>query len=162
MIPDNFSLEPVGRNTKYDSSMCDLVKAIARSGGFHAAMIMACGISKKTFYKWQDDYEEFKEAVEEADTISLAFQEKCLVEGMLGNIKNYNFSANAMILNNKYKTLYTKSGDGPTTEININTINLTQEQIDDKIAQKLEKLGAAGKIPASILKQMDKNSESGS
>lgn len=63
-------LSKPGPNIKYSSDMCDLIKQIAKEGGFHAAMIMACGISSKTFYRWKQEIPEFAEAVDEADNIS--------------------------------------------------------------------------------------------
>ena len=133
-----------GAPTKYKPEMCDIVQAVAHDGGFHAAMMVACGITNDTFYAWKRDIPEFKEAVEKADLISLALQEAALMDGMMGKIKNYNFSANAMILNNKYKALYTRGEGSGNTEVTINTINLTPDQIDTKIAQKLEKLRSMG------------------
>ena len=132
-----------GRTSSYRSEMCNLVIKVAEDGGFHAAMMVALGIGNDTFYRWKREIPEFKEAVEKADLVSLAIQEAALMDGMLGKIKGYNFSANAMILNNKYKSLYQKEANN-TTDITINTINLTPEQLDNKIAQKLEKLKTMG------------------
>lgn len=135
-----------GRPLKYRPDMCDTIVAIAYEGGMHAAMWTACGISQSQFYEWKLNIPAFRDAVEEADGISLAFQEAVLVKGMLGQIKGYNFNANAMILNNKYKAIYSRSGSGDNTEIiiNNNTLNLTSDQITQKIAQKLEKFKTLG------------------
>lgn len=135
-----------GAPSKYRSEMCDTIIKVAQDGGFHAAMMMACGISNDTFYRWKNEIPEFKDAVAQADIISLAFQEAVLVDGMLGKIKNYNFSANAMALNNKWRAQYSRvnGGSGDTTEININAINLSPKEIDSKIAQVLEKLKKSG------------------
>lgn len=133
-----------GHLGKYRPDMCDVVIQVANDGGFHAAMMVALDIGNDTFYRWKREIPEFKEAVEKADLISLALQEAALMDGMLGKIKGYNFSANAMILNNKYKALYQRDGAGGNTEITINTVNLSPEQLDTKIAQKLEKLKSMG------------------
>lgn len=133
-----------GAPTKYKVEMCDVIKAVATDGGFHAAMMVACGITNDTFYRWQREIPEFREAVAQADLISLALQEAALMDGMMGRIKNYNFNANAMILNNKYKALYTRGEGSGNTEVTINTINLTPDQMDIKISQKLEKLRSMG------------------
>ena len=136
------SIESTGLG-KYKPEMCDIVVQVANDGGFHAAMMVALGIGNDTFYRWKREIPEFKEAVEKADLISLALQEAILMDGMLGKIKGYNYSANSKILDNKYKALYQKDGSG-NTEITINTVNLTPEQLDNKIAQKLEKLKTMG------------------
>lgn len=146
---ENYPLEGINtssspRRDKYKPEMCDVVIQVANDGGFHAAMMVALDIGNDTFYRWKREIPEFKEAVEKADLISLALQEAALMDGMLGKIKGYNFSANAMILNNKYKALYQRTDGGSTTDITINTINLTPEQLDTKIAQKLEKLKSMG------------------
>src|SRR5260221_376748 len=133
-----------GAPTKYRSDMCGIVIQVAHDGGFHAAMMVACGIGNDTFYRWKNEIPEFKQAVDQADLISLALQEAVLVDGMLGKIKNYNFNANAMILNNKWRAQYARSGSGDNTEITINTVNLSKDQLDNKIAQKLERLKSLG------------------
>lgn len=141
-----------GAPTKYEEWMCEAVIQVAQDGGFHTAMMVACGIDKDTFYKYKNDIPEFKEAVEYADLISLAIQEATLVAGMRGEIRNYNFSANAMILNNKYRALY-KTGTGDNTEININnnTINLTKTEIDDRLNRVIETLKKSGTDVKSLV-----------
>jgi len=141
-----------GAPCKYETWMCDTVIDIAQSGGFHAAMMVACGIDNDTFYRYKREIPEFKEAVECADLISLAIQEATLVAGARGEIKNYNFASNAMILSNKYRALYKGTEGGNNTEININnnTINLSPKERDDKIAQIMQKLKATGSLPPSL------------
>jgi hypothetical protein len=136
-----------GAPSKYRPEMCNIVIQVANDGGFHAAMMVACGIGNDTFYRWKKEIPEFKEAVDQADLISLALQEAVLVDGMLGKIKNYNFNANAMILNNKWRAHYARvnsSGGDTNIEITNNTINLSKDEIDNKIAQVLERLKKSG------------------
>jgi hypothetical protein len=143
--PEFIPFRRAGGVTKYSSGMCQTVVDVAKTGGFHAAMCVALGISTTTFYRYQSEYPEFKEAVEFADTITLALQEELLLAGAKGTLEGkYNFSANAMILNNKYRHLYDKTTGTNNTEITINTINLTPDQLNAKIAQKLEKLKMMG------------------
>ena len=133
-----------GAPSKYHPEMCNIVIEVAKEEGFHAAMCVALGITEKTFNVYRKDHPEFNDAVEYADLITLAQQEKRLQDGAAGRIEKYNFNANAMVLNNKYRHSYDRSGSGNNTEITINAINLTPEQINYKIAQKLEKLKSLG------------------
>lgn len=134
-----------GSPVEYSSGMCQTVVNVAKAGGFEAAMCVALNISPTTFRSYQEKYPEFKEAVEFANTIILAMQEKNLQDGIVGKTEGkYNFSANAYVLNNKYKQLYSSASGSNNTEITINQINLSPEQITAKIAQKLEKLQTMG------------------
>jgi hypothetical protein len=147
-----------GAPTKYEDWMCDKVVEVAQDGGFHAAMMVACGIDNDTFYRYKREIPEFKDAVEYADLISLAIQEATLIAGSRGEIRNYNFASNAMILSNKYRALYKGNEGSSNTEININnnTINLSPQERDDKIAQILQKLKSAGSLPDVLApKQID-------
>lgn len=133
------------KNCKYAEWMCDAVIEVAEEGGYHAAMMLRIGVSKATFYNYRDDFPEFKEALERADLINLARQEKLLLDGAEGNIRNYNFTANAYILQNKYKSLYQRDNkEQNNTAITINNLNLSPEQRDYKIAQISEKLRSMG------------------
>jgi hypothetical protein len=133
-----------GAEKKYQPWMCEKIIEVARAGGFHAAMMNAIDVARATFYAYKKDIPEFAEALEKADMISLEMLEDKLVKGMSGEIKNYSFSANAFTLSNKYKSLYPRAGSGDTTEVTINNLNLTPDQLQNKIAQKYEKLKSLG------------------
>lgn len=133
------------RNTNYDSWMCETIVEIAAQGGHVAQMCDAIGISSRdTFYRWLKDYEDFNQAYEEAKLKSQAFYENLLLAGACGKIKNFNFGALAMILNNKFPTDYKRNLNGSNTEITIGSINsiekLDSKTLDYKIAQLQEKL----------------------
>lgn len=137
-----------GPEPKYQPWMCDKVLEIAQEGKHVAEMLIAIGVrSKDTFYRWLKEYPEFGEAYEESKLISQAVHERILLQGALGQIPNFNFSAFAMIMNNKFPDEYKRgTGQGNNTEIviNNNTMNLTRDEIDLKIAQKLEQLKLLG------------------
>ena len=133
------------RRTKYESWMDDVIVDVAEQGGHVPNMCQAIGIaSKDTFYRWIKEYDSFKEAYEEAKLQSQAFYEQLLLAGACGKIKNFNFSALAMILNNKFPTDYKRNATGSQTEINIGSINsiehLNEKELDDKISRLQEKL----------------------
>ncbi len=136
----------VGAPIKYNPLMCETIFDVAKVGGHIPAMMLRLGIrSKDTWYRWQEEYPEFKEAVAFAKIISQAFHEHIGLQGAMGEIPNFNASTYALIMNNKFSDDYKRSSSGAgNTEITMNTINYTAEQINEKIAQKLEKLKSLG------------------
>lgn len=158
VIPSELQIAPrtPGRPSLYNPSMCEIVIKVAMQGGFHAAMQLACGIGKTQFYEWKNNIPEFKEAVDFADTISLAKQEEILTKLATGEYKG-NVNAVLAVLNNKWKTDYSRSATSESTEITINnnTLNLTSEQVNEKIAQKLEKFRSLGIEfqPTTVIKE---------
>lgn len=136
-----------GPESRYSSDMCDKIVEIASEGGHVAEMMIALGISsKETFYKWQNENPEFKEAYGLSKLVSQAYYEKLGLQGATGQIPNFNASTYALIMNNKFSDEYKRSGSGSHTEITVNTLNMTPEQIESRIAQKLEKLKALGVV----------------
>src|SRR3990167_884500 len=95
------------RSSKYDPWMCDTVIDVAEQGGHVAQMCQAIGIqSRDTFYRWLKENSAFSEAYEAAKLQSQAFYEHLLLAGACGKVKNFNFHALAMILNNKFPSDY--------------------------------------------------------
>ena len=137
------------RARKYESSMCETIKEIAQQGGHIAAMCISIGIVVDTFYRWCKEYPEFGLAYDECKLISLARLEHILTKIATGEMKG-NFNAVAMLLNNKYRQEYTRTGTD--TQINIGSINtieaLDVEELDKKIEllqRKLRLLPKEGK-----------------
>lgn len=125
------------RKGKYDPSMCETIVKIAEQGGHVAEMCVAIGIkSKDTFYRWIKEYSEFSEAYETAKLYSQAFYENLLLAVACGKIKNANFNALAMTLNNKFSDEY-KRGTGSNTEINIGAINTIEKMSSNELDQKI-------------------------
>lgn len=136
----------IKKNTAYEPWMCSEIIKIAEEGGHVAQMCTAIGIrSRDTFYRWLEEYAEFKEAYETAKLHSQAFYENLLLAGAVGKIKNFNFSSIAMIMNNKFSDDYHRSGGPAGTEINIGSINsierLDTPALDKKIESLQRKLG---------------------
>jgi len=134
-----------GPESRYTPDMCDRILKIASEGGHTAKMMMELGIaSKETFYRWQNENPEFKEAYALSKLVSQAYYEELGLQGAIGEIPNFNASTYALIMNNKFSDEYKRSGSGSHTEITVNTLNLSPEQIENKIAQKLERLKSLG------------------
>jgi hypothetical protein len=65
----------------------------------------------------------------------------------MGEIPGFNVTAMAMIMNNKFPESYSRGTGGNNSEntsITINNLNLTPAQINDRIAQKLERFKSLG------------------
>jgi hypothetical protein len=134
-----------GAPSLYDVNMCQRIVDIAAQGGHIAAMMDCLGIkSKDTWYRWQKEYPEFKEAVVQAEIKSQAFYEHLGLQALLGEIPHFSATTYALIMNNKFGNDYKRNA--ASTEVNItnNTMNLTSEQVTQKIAQKMEKLKSLG------------------
>lgn len=145
-MTDNVEILPRKRDTKYQPWMCDKIVEVARQGGHVAKMCSEIGIrSRDTFYRWLDEYDEFREAYEYAKLESKAFYEEVLLAGALGKIKGFNFNSVAMVMNNKFSDEYKRSANSSNTEINIGSINsiekLDEKALDAKIEQLQHKLG---------------------
>jgi len=139
----NEILRFIGRPTEYSPDACNKIVEAAAKGAHTAGMILAAGAkSRTTYYNWQKDYPEFKEAVELANLVSQAYYENPDV------IKNIPTTSWAIIMNNKFPEDYSRTGQtttSNTTNINFNTLNLTDSQKINRIKGLLEKLNTAGK-----------------
>lgn len=134
-----------GRPRVYSPDMCAKIIEVAAAGGHIPAMCLAIGIrSKDTWYRWKEEYPEFREAVEYAELISQAYYEELLHKAGTGQVPGCNFNSIAMIMNNKFSTEYKRSANSASTEINIGSINsierLDEATLDKKIAAMNKKL----------------------
>lgn len=141
------SLKP-GPESDYDPSYCDAIVTVAAQGGHQAEMCLACGVkSRTTLYNWREKHPEFDEAYQFAQLVSLAYHEKVQLAGAMGMLPGFNSTTMAVIMNNKFGEDYKRgAGGNASTEINItnNTVNLTSEEMDARIAQITEKLKSSG------------------
>lgn len=150
-----------GRPTKYKPEMCRQIIEIAKAGGHVSEMMSTIGIgSNETFYNWLEKHEDFKSAYEESKIHSQAFYERILLGIATGQLKG-NATAIAMIMNNKFPTDYSRSATGPSTNINIGSINsiesLNSTDLDKRIAALQSKMGF---LPQQV-ERSDDESETG-
>ena len=134
-----------GRPRTYDPSMCQTILEVAAQGGHIPAMCLAIGIrSPDTWYRWKEEYPEFREAADYAKLISQAFYETLLLKAGTGQLPGCNFNSIAMVMNNKFSDEYKRSANSASTEINIGSINsierLDENTLDKKIAAMNKKL----------------------
>lgn len=137
-------IQPLGRPVTYEPWMCQKIVEVARRGGHIAAMCEEIGIrSEDTFHRWKRENPDFKAAYEHARLASKAVYEERLLQGALGLIPGFNATAFAMLMNNKFPEEY-KREHKASTEITINSLNVSPEQIEYKIAQKMDLLKSMG------------------
>lgn len=137
--------EKRGPKEKYKPEFCNNIADVASQGGHIPAMMLSIGVkSKDTWYRWQREHSEFKEAVEYAELISQAYYEKLGLDACKGLIPNFSASTYAIIVNNKFSKEYKRNPTGTEINITTNNVNLTPEQLQQKIAQKIEKLKSLG------------------
>lgn len=136
-----------GAPKKYQERFGDIIIDIAKQGGHQAQMMMAIGdalgqsrpISPDTLSRWRKEYKEFEDAYQSAKICSQAFYENLALQGVLGNVKNFNPTTFAMIMNAKFCNEYKRAGATVSIEpaqTTINIVQLTPEQLKYKIAQK--------------------------
>jgi hypothetical protein len=99
---DNAELPPavatkLGRPSKYDPSLCDLVIKLGALGKSKAQMAASIGIARSTFALWEQEYRAFSEAVKAAMDLSLSWWEEA---GQL-NMTRPGFNATAYIFQMK-------------------------------------------------------------
>lgn len=92
-----------GRPSKYDPSFCDRVLELAREGASKAEMALDLGIAYSTFDVWQNDNEEFSEAVKAAEKISQGWWEKQGRIATFGGIQNFNATSFIFNMKNRFK-----------------------------------------------------------
>ena len=141
----------IGAPSKYRPIMCKKIKDAAAKGAHVAGMCVEIGIaSEDTFFRWVREIPEFSEAYTESKLISKAFYEDLLVRGALGQIKGFNATSMAMIMNNKFPDEYKRSGSGGYNEVNIGSINsvsVDPEDLDRRLVEARAKLKALNYNP---------------
>jgi DNA-binding XRE family transcriptional regulator len=97
--PDQSAVKrPVGRPSKYNPEMCNIIKAIGLDGGSRAEMAVAIGISRETMVQWEKDNMEFSDAIKDAVQLSQSWWER---QGRHATFDSKDFSATAYIFQMK-------------------------------------------------------------
>lgn len=136
-----------GAPKKYDPKFCEEICLVAAGGGHIPAMMIKIGVkSKDTWYRWQKEYPEFKESVEYAELISQAFYEDLGLKAVQGKIKDFSATTYALLMNNKFGKDYKRNPTSSEINITNNTLNMTPEQVQQKIAQITQKMKSAGQV----------------
>lgn len=89
---------PAGRPSEYDPAICSTLEGMGHDGEGMAEAIVALGISRDTFYRWQEKYPEFSDAVKAMKSRSQAWWER---RGREATFNNDGFNATSYIFNMK-------------------------------------------------------------
>ncbi len=134
---------------KYDPKFCvDIYKKMA--AGLSDTQVMAqWGISRSTFYRWEKEHPELKEAKEKGKVAFDAIHEDLGVQGMLKQSDvDYQFWRDL----GKYRHGWAEKSSVATanTQINIDTMNVLNDQTNEEllvyIKSKLEEIPELSRI----------------
>lgn len=124
---------------KYDPSFCEVVINVARDGGLVNTQMAAIGIkSKDTYYRWQKEYPEFKEACEEAKILSAAFYENINYMNATGQIKSSDKAIERGLKTTDSETYGNIDGNSKITIESVKTLS------DEEIEARIKALEAKG------------------
>jgi hypothetical protein len=129
----------------YSPYMCEKIIQAGSEGGGFSEMMVAIGVkTKKTFFKWLEDNQDFQDAYEYGQVQCQAFLEKKLLEGSLGQIDKFNATALNKLLASRFPEF--KDATSVTkNEINIGSINSIEKmdasQLDEQIKRLTQQLG---------------------
>jgi hypothetical protein len=126
---------------KYKPAFCvDLYKEMA-AGKSDTQVMAKWGISRSTFYRWEKEHPEFKEAKEKGKVAFDAIHESLGIQGMLKTSDiDYQFWRDL----GKFRHGWTEKTPTSGNTINIDTMNVLNNQTNDElllfIKNKLEEL----------------------
>jgi len=92
----------MARPTKYDPAMCDQIIALAGQGASKAEMALEIGVAYSTFDVWQNENEEFSEAVKEAEQISRGWWEREGRKATFGGHDGFNATSYIFQMKNRF------------------------------------------------------------
>lgn len=93
----------MGRPSEYDPAICDILDGMGHEGEGMAEAIVACGISRDTFYRWQDLYPEFSDAVKAMKHRSQSWWESQGRKATFGDIPGFNATSFIFNMKNRFK-----------------------------------------------------------
>jgi hypothetical protein len=129
------SKRPMGRPTKYESSMCDVVIELGKTGASQTEMACELGIHWTTFEDWRDNKPEFSDAVRQAVRFSQAWWEKKGREATFGECQGFNATSYIFNMKNRFshdwkdrlETNHTSS-DGSMRPTVINLVGVDEKE----------------------------------
>jgi hypothetical protein len=117
---------------QYDPAFCEIVVRIAEDGGKVNQQMKAIGVkSKDTYYRWQKEFSEFKEACEEAKIACAAFYENLNYMSATGQIKSSDKAIERGLKTSDPETYGNIDGNTKITVESVKT--LSDEEIEKRI-----------------------------
>ncbi len=133
-----------GAPRKYNPSIADRFLQYRTEGKTQAQAMKLCDIrSWETLRRWQNDYPEFKEAVQFGEIVSQARWEEIGEMGILGQIEKFSASTYIFKMCNQFKDQYKQQNNGSSIQINNNvggTSTLSTDDLEKKALELSRKL----------------------
>ena len=92
----------MGRPTKYDPAMCDILAGSGHNGEGMAEAIVLLGISRDSFYNWQEAHKDFSDAVKDYRHRSQAWWEHQGRMATFGATPGYNATSFIFNMKNRF------------------------------------------------------------
>lgn len=118
---------PAGRPSKYDPAICNVLDGMGHGGEGMAEAIVACGISRDTFYRWQDEHQEFSDAVKAMRGRSQSWWEQQGRIATFGGTEGFNATSYIFNMKNRFPDEWR---DKKEVEGNLTIKNATVEFLD--------------------------------
>lgn len=122
-------------NTEYKPEHCATVYKFMSAGLSKTQAMAQLGVARSTFYKWEKDHPEFKEAVDRGQVQFDAKHEELGVHGMLKTMDiEYQFWRD--LAKYRHEGRYSDKPVGGTTnntQINIDNMNVLNEQSNEEL-----------------------------
>lgn len=123
-----------GRPRTYKPEYCDKMFSLLKEGALDCEISAELGVSRDTFYRWLNEYPEFKSAHD----IGLEHCEAWWTKGarqryLAGDDKGFKYFIS--IMNNKFKWEKGTKSEGVTTNITIGNMNVLQQKSRDGLLE---------------------------
>lgn len=148
------SENPIGRPSKYKPEYCQMLIDHMGSGLSYESFAAVIKVNRDTLYAWEKEYPDFSDAKKEAFDQNLLFWEKLGIDHVLneaheeeseedGTYKKTSKSLNhtVWIFNMKNRHKWRDKQPDENEVIVNNFANLSEDDIDRKIQEKMTKLG---------------------
>ena len=116
--------------SKYTKACCDRVIELGRLGYHHEEMASDLGVTRKTLHNWRNKHEAFDEAMEIANTHSIAFWASLPRRQIAGEIDSLNPTTWIFTMKNKAQWVDATQ----TTVENYTTVELDAEELLKQLA----------------------------
>lgn len=137
--PDISPEEAWAPYTKYKPSMCKEVFELFQKGLNRTQVAAYWGVSTKTVDGWKKAYPDFSTAYEDGLTQTHAYWDGILNEFITGERKG-NVTALIFKKCNEDRGNYTQRNEGTTVNINNNTLNMTHQEREQKLANYMKRI----------------------
>lgn len=128
---------PAGRPSEYDPAICEVLGALGHEGEGMAEAIVACGISRDTFYRWQEKYPEFSDAVKGMRARSQAWWERKGREATFGGVDGFNATSFIFNMKNRFPDEWRdKQEVGLDANVRVSGVEMTFVGVDPKTANR--------------------------